>query len=58
VEVETLLGNSAKARAKLGWKPKTSFDQLVTEMVNSDYEIAKRDAMVSASGFKIRNYHE
>jgi GDPmannose 4,6-dehydratase len=56
--VDTLLGNSAKARAKLGWKPKTSFDQLVTEMVNSDYEIAKRDAMVSASGFKIRNYHE
>ena len=58
VEVDTLLGNSAKARAKLGWKPKTSFDQLVTEMVNSDYEIAKRDAMVSASGFEIKNYHE
>ena len=32
-EVDTLLGNPAKAKAKLGWVPKTSFDQLVTEMV-------------------------
>jgi GDPmannose 4,6-dehydratase len=57
-EVDTLLGNPAKAKAKLGWEPKTSFDQLVTEMVNSDYEIAQRDAMVRAGGFKILNHHE
>jgi GDPmannose 4,6-dehydratase len=57
-EVETLLGNPAKAKAKLGWAPKTSFDQLVTEMVNSDYELAKRDAMVQARGYKILNRNE
>ncbi len=57
-EVETLLGNPAKAKAKLGWVPKTTFDQLVTEMVTSDYELAKRDAMVHSQGYKILNHHE
>jgi GDPmannose 4,6-dehydratase len=57
-EVETLLGDASKAKAKLGWTPKTSFDQLVTEMVLSDYELAKRDALVSARGYKILNHHE
>jgi GDPmannose 4,6-dehydratase len=57
-EVETLLGNPAKAKAKLGWVPKTSFDRLVTEMVTSDYENAKRDALVRSKGYKILNHHE
>jgi GDPmannose 4,6-dehydratase len=35
-EVEELLGDASKARAKLGWKPKTAFAALVTEMVESD----------------------
>jgi GDPmannose 4,6-dehydratase len=42
-EVETLLGDSNKARTKLGWRPKTDFDQLVTEMVNEDLRLAKRE---------------
>lgn len=57
-EVETLLGNPAKAKAKLGWVSKTSFDQLVTEMVNADYELAKRDALVRERGYKIHHHHE
>jgi GDPmannose 4,6-dehydratase len=57
-EVETLLGNPAKAKALLGWEPKTTFDQLVTEMVTSDYELAKRDALVRDRGFKILHHHE
>ena len=57
-EVETLLGNPAKAKAKLGWVPKTSFDQLVTEMVEADYELAKRDALVRDRGYKILHHHE
>ena len=57
-EVEALLGNATKARAKLGWVPKTSFDQLVTEMVTSDYELARRDALVSSRGYKILHHHE
>jgi GDPmannose 4,6-dehydratase len=57
-EVETLLGDASKAKTKLGWTPKTSFDQLVTEMVESDYELARRDAMVREGGFKILNHNE
>ncbi len=57
-EVETLLGNPAKARAKLGWQPKTSFDQMVTEMVEADYELAKRDSHARSGGFKVLTRHE
>lgn len=37
-EVELLLGNSAKARDNLGWKPEVSFEQLVTRMVDADMD--------------------
>jgi GDPmannose 4,6-dehydratase len=57
-EVETLLGDPTKAREKLGWQPKTSFEQLVKEMVQSDYDIAKRDALVQDHGYKVYNFHE
>ncbi len=57
-EVQALLGNPAKAKAKLGWVPKTSFDDLVTEMVTSDYELARRDALVHEKGYKILHHHE
>jgi GDPmannose 4,6-dehydratase len=57
-EVETLLGNPAKAKAKLGWEPKTSFDQLVTEMVEADYALAERDALVRDRGYTIHHHHE
>ena len=42
-EVENLLGNAAKAREKLGWTPRTTFDELVTEMVRAELEIAKME---------------
>ena len=42
-EVDLLIGDSSKARQKLGWKPKTSFAQLVKEMVAGDLEDAKRE---------------
>jgi GDPmannose 4,6-dehydratase len=41
VEVDALLGNSAKAKSKLGWQPKTSFEQLVAMMVNADLNRVK-----------------
>jgi GDPmannose 4,6-dehydratase len=53
-EVQTLLGDASKARARLGWKAEISFESLVQEMVQSDLEIARRDAMVAREGF--RNY--
>ena len=43
-EVENLLGNAAKAREKLGWAPRTTFDELVTEMVREELEIAKMES--------------
>lgn len=41
-EVETLLGNAAKAKKVLGWEPKISFEQLVTEMMESDLTTIKK----------------
>jgi GDPmannose 4,6-dehydratase len=57
-EVETLLGDASKAREKLGWKPKISFEQLVAEMVAEDLAIAQRDAVVAKKGFKVFSHHE
>lgn len=57
-EVETLLGDAEKARQQLGWVPGTSFEQLVREMVRSDYEIAKRDQLVQRHGFRAYDFHE
>jgi GDPmannose 4,6-dehydratase len=57
-EVETLLGDPTKAQQKLGWTAEVSFDQLVAEMIASDLDDAKRDAMVAKQGFKVYNHHE
>jgi len=57
-EVETLLGDPTKARQKLGWSAECSFEELVEEMVRSDLEVAKRDALVAKEGFKVYNHHE
>jgi GDPmannose 4,6-dehydratase len=57
-EVETLLGNAAKAQKELGWVPKTSFEQLVEEMVREDLKSAERDALVTKHGYAALNYHE
>ena len=42
-EVETLLGDASKAKEKLNWVPKISFEQLVKEMVDEDLRLAKND---------------
>jgi len=57
-EVETLLGDPTKAHQKLGWKPTTTFEQLVKEMVHSDLKEAQRDALVKENGFAVFDYHE
>ncbi len=57
-EVETLLGDPSKAKAKLGWEPTTSFEALVKEMVDSDYASAKRDSLVKLAGFQAYDRHE
>ena len=57
-EVETLLGNPAKAKEKLGWTPKITFQELVTEMVQQDLEGAKKDNLCQTHGFNTYNYNE
>jgi GDPmannose 4,6-dehydratase len=57
-EVATLLGDPSKAKHKLGWSPKTTLQELVSEMVAADYASAKRDSMVKAAGFQAYDYHE
>ncbi len=57
-EVETLLGDPSKAHVKLGWTPSISFNALVREMVLADYQLAKRDALVTLAGYRALQHHE
>ncbi|MBL38626.1 MAG: GDP-mannose 4,6-dehydratase [Xanthomonadales bacterium] len=57
-EVDTLLGDPAKARDRLGWKPKTSFDELVGEMVERDLQRSQRDALVEKHGYQTYRFKE
>jgi len=57
-EVETLLGDSTKAREKLGWTPKISFQELVKEMVTCDLNDAKKDDLCNKEGFSTYNHQE
>jgi GDPmannose 4,6-dehydratase len=57
-EVEAILGDASKAREKLGWQPKTSFKDLVQEMVAADLQSAERDQMVREAGYKTFDFHE
>lgn len=57
-EVATLLGDPSKAKQKLGWWPKTSFETLVREMVQEDLASAKRDELIKQHGFRYYPRHE
>jgi GDPmannose 4,6-dehydratase len=57
-EVDSLLGDPTKAKLKLGWQARTSFDELVEQMVSHDLREAERDALVSRHGHRIPNTHE
>lgn len=57
-EVHTLLGDASKARARLGWKPKTTLRELVAEMTHEDLALAERDDLVKRRGFKTFVYGE
>jgi GDPmannose 4,6-dehydratase len=57
-EVETLLGDPSKAHQKLGWKPRVTFQELVSEMVREDLKSAERDELVKRHGYAAYDYHE
>jgi GDPmannose 4,6-dehydratase len=57
-EVETLLGDPSNAKSKLGWVPKITFEELVSEMVREDLATAQKDELAKQHGYKHYNYHE
>jgi GDPmannose 4,6-dehydratase len=57
-EVETLLGDPSKAKEKLGWVPKISFEEMVQEMIVEDLKLAERDQVVRQKGYRAYNYFE
>lgn len=52
-EVETLLGDPSKAKAKLGWVPEITVEEMCTEMVQHDINKAKQHALLKANGFDV-----
>ena len=57
-EVESLLGDPGRAREKLGWEPRTSFRELVAEMVRHDLEEARREQLCRREGFAVQERHD
>jgi GDPmannose 4,6-dehydratase len=57
-EVDLLLGDSTKAKEKLGWKQNYNLEDLVDDMMESDLKLMKRDLYFKKAGFKIMNYFE
>ncbi len=57
-EVDSLLSDASRARDKLGWKPKVTFDELVAEMCEHDRREAERDALVKRHGYEALAKHE
>ena len=51
-EVDLLLGDSMKAKSKLGWTPKLTLDEIVEEMIINDLEIAQKELLLKKEGFK------
>lgn len=52
-EVETLLGDPSKAKEKLGWVPTITFEEMVTEMIQSDLNLARQHALLKSKGFEV-----
>ncbi len=57
-EVETLLGNPEKARRKLGWEARITFEEMIAEMIDSDLEETRRDILCLNSGYKVIKRNE
>jgi GDPmannose 4,6-dehydratase len=57
-EVDTLLGDASKARRQLGWEPKISFKELVSEMMREDLRLAERDQLARSHGHKVHKRQE
>lgn len=57
-EVDLLLGDSSKAKLKLGWEPKTKLNELASMMVREDVKAAEKDLLCEKNGFEVPQYNE
>jgi GDPmannose 4,6-dehydratase len=57
-EVDLLIGDSTKARSRLGWEPEYSLDALIEDMVYHDLKLMKKDSYLKEGGYAILNYFE
>jgi GDPmannose 4,6-dehydratase len=57
-EVDLLIGDASKAKKELGWEPKHTLEQLVTEMVKCDIKLFERDKYLLDGGHDVMNFHE
>jgi len=57
-EVDLLIGDSTKARTKLGWTPEYDLNGLIEDMISSDIHLMKKEAHIKNGGFKTLNYFE
>ena len=57
-EVDTLLGDAAKARDKLGWVPRISLDEMIAEMVSNDLKIARKNRLLISRGYDVNQVFE
>jgi GDPmannose 4,6-dehydratase len=57
-EVDLLIGDATKARTKLGWSPKHTLQDLVTDMMQSDIKVMQKETFLKEGGFQTKNYFE
>ena len=57
-EVETLLGDPAKAKNKLGWQPTTTLDEMIEEMMATDLTAARKNRLLLREGYEVNQTHE
>ena len=57
-EVETLLGDPSQAKKQLGWEPRTTLDEMITEMVQTDLKTAKKSRLLLKSGYEVNQARE
>ena len=57
-EVETLLGDPALAKARLGWEPCTTLQEMIAEMVENDLQAAKKNRLLMQSGYEVNQTRE
>ncbi|HOW32661.1 MAG TPA: GDP-mannose 4,6-dehydratase, partial [Bacteroidales bacterium] len=57
-EVELLLGDPSKAKKLLNWQPEFDLKSLVSDMMQSDLKLARKDKYLKDGGFRVNNYFE